>query len=71
MAVDAVAVTRRGRAVHALFSRSAASGLETAQATLYQPNLERAVAGQRKNVLVAMSAGFFAFGIFLTWLLVE
>ena len=82
LAVDAVAVTRRGRTVHigragrdaasvvrTLSSRSAASGLETAQATLYQPNLERAVAGQRKNVLVAMSAGFFAFGIFLTWLL--
>lgn len=55
LAVDAVAVTRRGRTLHVgragrdaasvvrtLLSRSAASGLETAQATLYQPNLERA-----------------------------
>ena len=42
---------------------------ERADVVLHQPNLRRAIVKQRKDVLVGMSAGFFAFGVFLTWLL--
>lgn len=42
---------------------------EHAEVVLYPPNLQRAIVKQRKDVLVGMSAGFFAFGVFLTWLL--